>query len=761
MKKILYLLLLLLPQYIYAQQEITGKVIDSGGQPIGGATVSLVVSGINTITGDDGIYHLKMVAKGTITLQFSHVGYATVVKNVDASAGSLSITLEKTSSLIDEVMITSNNSNTKNNIPYSIHSYSKEELDKTNGITLMSRLATLPNIDRISAGIGIGKPVIRGNSFNRILLYAMGTRIENQQWDDRHDLGIPEAGVENVEVVQGPAALIYGADALGGALIFTDEKPAAVGTSKGDATISYNTCNGGILGDFGYKKSTNNGLFYILRIGGHMDHSYHQGGDAPENSQVDDFAANSKFIDASGKLAVGLNRKWGFSKLTYSFYQQLIGIVELEPDSVLESPHEQKVYEVEAPYQDVMSHVLSSENTFPIGKSKLNVNVAYQLNDRKEFEPVSGGPKKSKYKFIGLKLNVITYDVKYTTNPAAPFGLTIGTQGMGQQNINNGKEQLVPDAIVKDFAVYALARYDKNKWNFLGGMRMDKRSIEIDARLAEGVVPLIFPSEDVKKDYEPISGSVGVAYHPIKNLTIKLNAATGFSAPNYAELGTYGQHEGAYRFEIGNPDLKMEENIEGDLGLNWDSKNISLRGDFFYNAITNYIFLESNGDSISGLAVYNFLQDDAVLSGFEAGFTLHPDAAKWLSISSDYSTTRGIRGDNDLNLPFTPADKIVTKMECNFNKKLILKDPFIGITYSYYFEQKNVTPFELATDSYSLLDFQLGGKFKMKRNDATLSLYITNLTDEQYFSHLSLVKNIGIHEMGRNIGFRLLLPFGG
>lgn len=757
MKKILYLLLFLLPQYIYAQEEITGTVTDMGGQPIGGASVSLVVSGINTVTATDGTFHLKIAAKGTITLQFSHVGYATVVKNAEA-AGSINVSLEKTSSLLDEVLITSNNSNTKNNIPYTIHSYSKQELDKTNGITLMSRLATLPNIDRISAGIGIGKPVIRGNSFNRILLYAMGTRIENQQWDDRHDLGIPEAGVDNVEIVQGPAALIYGADALGGALIFNDEKPAAVGTSKGDATISYNTCNGGILGDFGYKKSTNNGLFYILRIGGHMDHSYHQGGDAPPNSQVEDFAANSKFIDASGKLTVGLNRKWGFSKLTYSFYQQLIGIVELEPDSVVESPGEQKVYEVEAPYQDVMSHVLSSENTFPIGKSKLNVNVAYQLNDRKEFEPKPGGPKKSKFKFIGLKLNVITYDVKYTTNPAAPFGIIVGTQGMGQENINNGKEQLVPDAIVNDFAVYALARYDKKKWNFLGGIRMDKRSVEIDARLAEGAVPLIFPSEDVKKDYEPMSASAGVAYHPIKNLTLKLNAATGFAAPNYAELGTYGQHEGAYRFEIGNPDLEMEENVEGDFGINWESRNISLRGDFFYNAVKNYIFLQANGDSLDGLAVYNFLQDDAVLSGFEAGFAIHPITIPWLSISSDYSMVRGLR-DGDLDLPFTPADKIVTKVECNFNKKLILKDPFVGATYSYYFEQDKVTPYEIPTDSYGLLDLQLGGKFKMKKNDATLSLYVTNLTDEQYFSHLSLVKNIGIHEMGRNFGFRLLLPF--
>ena len=91
---------------------------------------------------------------------------------------------------------------------------------------LLQRLSYEQGIDKISLGNGIAKPVIRGLSFNRLLLYQYGTRIDNQPWDDRHDMGINENGVDKVEVIKGPAALIYGADAMGGALIFTDEKPA-------------------------------------------------------------------------------------------------------------------------------------------------------------------------------------------------------------------------------------------------------------------------------------------------------------------------------------------------------------------------------------------------------------------------------------------------------------------------------------------------------------------------------------------------------
>ena len=95
--------------------------------------------------------------------------------------------------------------------PYPAETVSSTELKKTGAISLIQSLSYQPGIDRISVGNGIGKPVIRGMSFNRILIYAQGTRVENQQWDDRHDLGISEDGIDKVEIVNGPAALIYGA----------------------------------------------------------------------------------------------------------------------------------------------------------------------------------------------------------------------------------------------------------------------------------------------------------------------------------------------------------------------------------------------------------------------------------------------------------------------------------------------------------------------------------------------------------------------
>jgi len=739
----------------YSQRTIKGTITDESGKVITAAGIYFpsLLSGTETDT--SGNFQITIPGQQQVTMQVSHVGYKTILVPV-AGEEVINVKLEVSMMEVQEIVITAPEAKLTENHPYSIQVYSREMLQNTGGLTLMSQLAYQPGVDRISTGIGIGKPVIRGNSFNRIVLQAMGTRIENQQWDDRHDLGISEAGIDRVEVVQGAAALMYGADALGGALIFVDEKPAMQGKSEGDVSLGYNLNNRGIKFEFGYKHTYTNGLFYIARVATNLDASYQQGGDAPEGSQIGKYAANSKFIDGTGKATLGISKSWGTSRINYSYYKQLIGIVELEPDSIVESEHEQQVWEVEAPYQDVTTHILSWQNSLNVKKGKINLDIAYQLNDRLEYEPLNNGIKKAKYESIGLKLNVFTYDIKWISNPSKKAGLIVGSQGMTQQNRNHGKISLVPDADVSNFAAYITGRYDLEKWNFLVGVRSDLREITIQKRIPEGQA-FYFPSSDANMTYSPVTGSAGLAWHPVKTITVKLNVASGFSAPNYAELGTYGRHEGAYRFEIGNPDLDMEQNVEADAGISYDQPGFSLHAEGYYNAISNYIYLQNSGTFMDSLPVYNYLQDDAVLSGGAAGFIIHPVKMPFIELSSDFSYTRGAREDFDL--PYIPAPKIVTTLSFKSNKKILLRQPFVSLTMSNYLEQTHVAPYELATDDYMLLDLMLGGNFNIGNKVCSLRLFATNILDEGYYSHLSLVKNIEVKDMGRNIGFHLSMPF--
>ena len=754
-----------------AQHTLSGIVTDKSDPSHLLEGVAIYIPDYNKfdLSKEGGTYILRGIGSGVVNVQYTRIGYRSVVKTVNLkdSATVVNIEMEPTSMELEEVVVTSNSTKLPDHIPYTVNTISLAELQRTGTLNALSALAYQPGIDKISLGNGISKPVIRGLSFNRILLYQNGTRLENQPWDDRHDIGVNENGVEKVEVVKGPAALIYGSDAMGGALIFVDEKPSVSGTTSGDVELAAFTNTLGLNLKAGVKGSSENGFFYGLRLGGESHTSYIQGnGDkVKKNTEEKDFAFNSKYMSTNAKLVTGVSKKWGVSKLTYSYQRQLIGIIEIEDGTSIDVLDEQRDRELEAPYQDVATHVISSENTFTLGKSKVNFNVAFQHNNRKEFEPLNNGVKKAKEEAIALKLNTISYDLKYSSNAEKKFGYTFGTQSFFQTNRNSGLETLVPDADVNDVAGYGLIRYDSGKWNFLAGGRFDYRTLKTENFSGQETVDTNKADVETDRNFSFVNGSIGVAFHPVDELTLKLNAASGFTAPNYAQVGSNGKHEGAYRYEKGNIALDIEQNYQGDLGLIWELRDLSVSANAFYNRINNYIYISNTGvDTIykgDTLRIYKYAQKDATISGGEFTVDFHPQAISWIDITASYGMLKGefVSGGN---VPYIPSNKFVGGLKFTKAKLDYIYQPYIGILVRNYFNQKNVTDFETITSAYTLLDFNFGGKFKWGKQYFDLSIAATNVLNTGYYSALSLVKNlqpVGIRDMGRNITIRLRVPF--
>lgn len=774
MKRFLLLFCLFCISYgTKAQHTVSGNISDLKDKTKLLDNVAVFIPDFNRfdISKEGGTYILRNVGIGVVNIQFTRLGYKSVVKTINTkdSATVVNIEMEPSSMELEEVAITSNSTKLPDQIPYAVSTFSANELKRDGNMGLLQRLSYEQGIDKISLGNGIAKPVIRGLSFNRLLLYQYGTRIDNQPWDDRHDMGINENGVDKVEVIKGPAALIYGADAMGGALIFTDEKPAITGNVVGDVNLGFHTNTLGLVSEAGVKGSAQNGLFYSVRLGANSHTSYVQGAgeEVKKNTEDKEFAGNSKFMSTNGKLVLGMSKKWGMSKLTYSYLNQQIGIIELENDSTLEPGDlnaEQRDREMEAPYQDVTSHVASLENTVVLGSSKINFNLSYQINDRKEFEPL---PNKEKEDAIGLKLNTMTYDVKYSSNSEKKFGFTLGSQGLFQTNKNFGKEGLVPDAKETDLGVYAVLRYDTRKWNLLAGGRFDARTLEVESYESETDTLLLRPELKFDKQYSLANGSVGAAFHPTEHLTLKANVSSGFTAPNYAQLGVYGKHEGTYRFEAGNTHLEVEQNLQGDLGIILENKNIDVHLEGFYNQITGYIYLANTGGvkevSIGGvdslLPFYDYRQDDATIKGAELMLDIHPEKVQWIDLMLSYGMLKA-ELDNGGNLPYIPADKFVAALRLKKAKMNYVYNPYISFVLSNYFEQSEVASFETKSEGYSLLDLHLGGSFKWGQQFFDISVSANNLMNTGYFNHLSLIRSIGVRDMGRNVCIHLHMPFG-
>jgi len=335
---------------------------------------------------------------------------------------------------------------------------------------------------------------------------------------------------------------------------------------------------------------------------------------------------------------------------------------------------------------------------------------------------------------------------------------------------------------VSDIGGYGLIKYDTKKFNLQAGIRIDARSIEAESYEnseeegelfvhdldSEPTTPNDTISEhevELEKEYNPFSFSIGGCYHLNENFTIKINGATGFTAPNYAQLGTFGVHEGTYRFEWGNPNLDIEQNIEGDLGFIWENSFMSFNLSGYMNSIDNFIYIAAYGDSIQKIApvqsqmypVYYYQQANATISGLEAGFDINPPSLKFIDLKVTYAMTKG-ELERGGNLPYIPSSKLIGEIKLSKNKMGKLNSPYVSVIVSNYFKQNNVAQYELSSDGYTLLDFHVGTSFKSGKQMAIVDLYCTNLLNTAYFNQLSLVKYIGVGDMGRNIGVQIHLP---
>ncbi|MBI1781977.1 MAG: TonB-dependent receptor plug domain-containing protein, partial [Sphingobacteriales bacterium] len=237
---------------------------------------------------------------------------------------------------IDSVVITAFGKRPIKNIPYNIERVNLKKLQLTPRPQLMQHLSQLPSVSAITSGGDINKPVIRGLSFNQLQMFANGTRIDNQTWDDRHDIGIADVGYDKIEIINGPAALVYGPNTLGGALAFEEKTPGVNEKANGYVNLGYfgNSIGGNLSAGIREGKKD---WFYSLYSAYQMHANYVQGeGEETNPPPVEEdkpLAPNSKFTNMAFKGMIGVRKEKSLHKFTYSLYSQNLGIIEDESNN--------------------------------------------------------------------------------------------------------------------------------------------------------------------------------------------------------------------------------------------------------------------------------------------------------------------------------------------------------------------------------------------------------------------------------------------
>jgi iron complex outermembrane receptor protein len=295
-----------------------------------------------------------------------------------------------------------------------------------------------------------------------------------------------------------------------------------------------------------------------------------------------------------------------------------------------------------------------------------------------------------------------------------------------------------------------------------GGVRYDAKNIQT---LASGKLNMGDPSipggasiVPVNRFYNTVNGSLGLSLFDAKHWQWKANFSSGYRGPNLAELSSNGLHEGSVRYEIGNVNLKIEQNFCGSTYLSYRHKQFTVYVDAYANRFKNYIYLQGSDNDYYGMRIYYYLQRNALIGGVESAFTWHPQVLKQWQWQVSYNRLSGQTLFKE-NLPFIPAPKLNNEWRYKLPSFKGFRQVYVSFSYVYVYAQNNVSQFETASPAYHLLNASLGGEHKLGKNTLVLSVALNNLSNETYFDHLSRFKYYGINNMGRNMNINLRYQF--
>ena len=729
MKNFIIALFLGLSLFSYAQNKINGIITDEKNLPLIGVLVSLPELHKETVSDEKGNYDLKNLPNGNFKLSFKYVGYQNQTRDIEIKQKitTVNVVLTEEFHQIDEVIISTAFNKLQSQNVMKVEHESIKSMQQKGTTTLIEGLATIPGVSQVSTGTSIGKPVIRGLSGNRVLVYSQGVRMENQQFGEEHGLGLNDAGVESVEVIKGPASLLYGSDAIGGVLYLNPEKFGKTNTSELNFNQKYFSNTNGFNSSLGYKLSGED-----LKFSARISNNKHSDYEVPNGLRV----TNTRYEEIDFKTGLGYSNSLFSTVFRYNYNNLDLGIPEEGIAEQTTNKHP------EFPKQGVISHVLSLNNTIFFKNSKLDADLGYINNDRGEFED-------SDVAVLKMKLKTFNYNLKYHLPKIGKIESIVGVQGMHQTNENFGAEFLIPDATTKDFGVFGTANYEWNTNVIQAGVRFDNRVI---VSKENGVVGEEGYFGAIDKKFESFNASLGFKTNLNDVITMRLNLASGFRAPNLAELTSNGVHEGSNRYEIGNSNLQNEQNFQTDLNLEYGNSHFELFVNGFYNYINNYIYISPNGSVIEENNVFDYVQDNAVLFGGEAGIHFHPHPLDWLHITSSFENVTGKKQNGD-NLPLIPANKWNNTFKIEFKSVKYLKESFAVFNVEHTLQQNNPSQFETKSNDYTLVNLGFGGKVTFGKTAFNLNLNGNNLFNKEYISHLSRLKTDGIPNIGRNVVF--------
>ncbi len=737
------LFLIVFPVFAQRTATVVGKVYDPQAQPVAGATVTLVELRRSVITGADGSFRFDNVPPRHYHVRAESPRLGFTLGEADVQAGetrTVEIVIDPLVHAEEIVVTASADSRRESEVYQAVNVLGEEELAAKLQPTIGETLAQEPGVSSTSFGAGASRPVIRGLGADRIRVLEEGVGtgdVSNISPD--HAVSVDPGNAEQIEIVRGPATLLYGSNAVGGVVnVISDRIPNETSAQaiSGNLDLRY--------GSAAEEKSTGlslnggeNKFAWHADLSLRDTNDYSIPGPADPDDDPDHFEGvleNSALETRSGTVGGSYIADRGFFGAAFTRFTTNYGVPGHHHHEGEEGEEEEE--EEGGVTIDMESQRLDFKGELTDLAIFQTVRVRMGLSDYEHVELEPDGSVGTRFTNDGLEGRI---EAHHRT-----FGRVRGTWG-AQLTTNDfvaaGEEAYIPPNDSRATAIFAYEELPGETFDIQFGARLEHQHVRVDA------------SDLPDREFGGISGSVGGIWRPAEGYAIALSLARAVRLPTATELYANGPHAATRQFEVGNPMLDEETSLGLDIALRRTVGRFRGELNLFNNAFDGYIYEEPTGEEADGFPVFAFVQRDARFRGAEIAththLFSHRESHVELDMSADY--VRATLRDGG-NLPRIPPVRVAVGIRTHGGPWHLMAE------VRRTFDQDDTAPLESPTDGYTMVNAHLGYRLIVGNTVHDILLRGTNLTDALARSHVSALKEVAPLP-GRDIGLSYRLLF--
>ncbi|MCY3699883.1 MAG: TonB-dependent receptor [Gemmatimonadetes bacterium] len=594
--------------------------------------------------------------------------------------------------------------------------FSDETLQRRLAGTLAQTVESVPGVTVTSMGPGTSQPVIRGLSGDRILVLEDGQRVGDVlSSGPDHASALAPSSARRIDVIRGPSAILYGSNALGGVInVIREEVPQAVpGRATGFTSLQGQGATRGIGGSSQITVGVTENIPLRVEV------SKREGGDlrtpigrlVGTQTDVRSVAAGTSWVD-----------DWGYAGGSFRYFANDYGI----PGGFV-GGHTNAVRTEQERAAGRFRSVIRPGH----GLEAIEVDAGYTWYRHHEMEPPD---------ILGAQYDreIVSGEARARHAGWGPFASGAFGARVSWEDFGFAGALYTPNSRRRTQAAYVLEEIRLDPVRVEAGLRYDRVELEPEEEDASSDIGHIRA-----RSFDAVSGSLGALLPVTGQFTLGASVGRAFRTPDVHELYSEGPHLAANSYDVGNPSLETEKGLGIDVFGRVTGQRLSAEATWFRNTIAGYIFPQATGElSRVRLPIYQFVGEDAVLTGFESQLEWSVPAGFRLEAAASY--VRGTIRATDEPLPFMPP--LQGRVAIGYSPV----NWFIEAETRMASSQERTGRFEDPNDGYAVFGLSGGVRFTFAGRPHVLTLHLDNIGNTEYRRHLSRVKEI-MPEAGRSL----------